>query len=162
MDSRAALVSQLSADAAEADQLRERSRALLIATVRKGLVEGLSQREIATAVGRSQPEVSRLLRFQGASPLARRLAANRRDVSRIARKHGATNVRVFGSVARGTDNSDSDIDLLVDLAPGTGLLTLARLEFELGELLGAKVDVSPARSLRDNLAEQVKSEAVPL
>jgi predicted nucleotidyltransferase len=149
-------------DAAEADELHERSRALLVATVRKGVVEGLSQREIAEAVGRSQPEVSRLLRFQGASPLARRLAANRRDVSRIARRHGATNVRVFGSVARGTDNPNSDIDLLVDLAPGMGLFALARLEFELGELLDARVDVSPARSLRANLSEQVMSEAVPL
>lgn len=123
---------------------------------------GLTQREIAAAIDRSQPEVSRLLRFRGQSRLGRTLSKNRRQVLAVAIAHGATNIRVFGSVARGTDTSESDIDLLADMAPGTGLFGLARLERDLSEILGAEVDVVPANGLRNHLAQQVLSEAVPL
>lgn len=71
-------------------------------------------------------------------------------------------MRVFGSVATGADSADSDIDLLVDLEPGTGLFSLARLEAELADLLGAQDDVVPARSLQEHLADRVLGEAVPL
>jgi predicted nucleotidyltransferase len=73
-----------------------------------------------------------------------------------------TNVRVFGSTARGTEGPESDIDLLVDVAPDVGLFGLARLEIALSELLGLPVDVVPASSLRDRIAEDVLNEAVPL
>lgn len=162
MDGSAELVARLRAEAASADELHRRSRAQLVGAVRTGAAAGLSQREIAEAIGRSQPEVSRLLRFHGRSELGRRLGANRSSVVRIAGDHGARNVRVFGSVARGTDDDRSDVDLLVDLDEGTGLFSLARLEVELAELLGTHVDVVPARSLRSNVADQVLSEAVPL
>ncbi len=135
---------------------------MLVNAVRSGAALGLSQREIAAAIDRSQPEVSRLLRFRGHSPLAKSLAKNRRKVLETAGAHGATNLRVFGSVALGTDTSESDIDLLADLAPGTSLFELARLERELSEILGADVDVVPAQGLRDHLAQRVLSEAVPL
>ena len=69
---------------------------------------------------------------------------------------------MFGSVALGTDTAESDIDLIADIAPGTGLFTLVRLEHELSELLGAEVDVVPAKGLREHLAERVLREAVPL
>ena len=157
-----ALLERLRADARAADALHERSRQLLVSAVRTGAAAGLSQREIAAAIERSQPEVSRLLRFQGQSGLGRRLARNRRRVLATARAYGARDVRVFGSVARGTDGPDSDIDLLVELPEAVSLFTLARLERDLAELLGAKVDVVPSGSLRSNLADQVLSEAVPL
>ncbi|WP_104135954.1 MULTISPECIES: nucleotidyltransferase family protein [unclassified Cryobacterium] len=80
----------------------------------------------------------------------------------LAAARGATNLRVFGSAARGIDTSESDIDLLADIAPRTGLLALARLERELGDLLGTKVDVVPASGLREHLPERVMKEAVPL
>jgi uncharacterized protein len=153
---------RLRTDARAADDLHERSRALLVGAVRTGATAGLSQREIASAIGRSQPEVSRLLRFHGTSALGRQLARNRRKVLAFAAAQGIRNIRVFGSVARGTDGPDSDIDLLVDLPARTSLFTLARLETELTDLVGAKVDIVPAGTLREHLAEQALSEAVPL
>lgn len=153
---------RLRADARAADELHQRSRTLLIDAVRAGAAAGLSQREIADAIGRSQPEVSRLLHFHGTSELGRRLARNRGKVIGLATAHGARNVRVFGSVARGSDGPGSDIDLLVDLAPDTSLFTLTRLENDLAELLGTKVDVVPAENLREHFAGQALNEAVPL
>ncbi|TFD62492.1 nucleotidyltransferase family protein [Cryobacterium sp. Hh38] len=79
----------------------------------------------------------------------------------LAAARGATNLRVFGSAARGIDTSESDIDLKADIAPRTGLLALARLERELGDQLGTKVDVV-ASGLREHLSERVVKEAVPL
>ena len=153
---------RLATDARTADELHERSRSLLVNAVRTGAAAGLSQREIARAIGRSQPEVSRLLRFRGTSELGRRVSINRRRIIDLAAAHGVRNIRVFGSVAQGTDGPESDLDLLVDLTPGTSLFTLARLEDELAELLGTGVDVVPARNLRGHLSNRVLSEAIPL
>lgn len=153
---------RLRIDARTADELHERSRAMLVDAARAGAAAGLSQREIANAIGRSQPEVSRLLRFHGSSELGRRVSRNRRRILEHAAAYGVRNVRVFGSVARGTDTPDSDIDLLVDLPGGIGLFTLARLENDLSELLGTNVDIVPAGNLRDHLAVRVLNEAVPL
>ena len=153
---------RLRAQARAADELHERSRSLLVDAVRSGVALGLTQREVAAAIDRSQPEVSRLLRFQGRSDRGRTLARNRSRILNLAVAHGATNLRVFGSVALGTDTPESDIDLLADIAPGTGLFGLARLEHELSELLGAKVDIVPAKGLREHLAKRVLNEAVPL
>jgi transcriptional regulator with XRE-family HTH domain len=63
--------------------------------------------------------------------LGRRLRQRRAALIAVVERHGANNLRVFGSVARGEDGPDSDVDLLVDLAPGTGLFGLAALEREL-------------------------------
>ncbi len=145
-----------------AEALHRQSRDLLTDGVRRAAREGYSQRAIAAAIGRSQPEVSRLLRFVPHSDHGRRLAAYRRDVLDLASQHGVTNVRVFGSTARGTGQPASDIDLLVDVAPGVGMFGLARLEITLSKLLGLPVDVVPATSLRDRIAEDVMNEAIPL
>jgi uncharacterized protein len=153
---------RLRADARAANELHERSRTLLVDAVRTGAAAGLSQREIAAAIGRSQPEVSRLLHFHGTSNLGRRLTRNRKKILEAIAAYGIRNVRVFGSVARGTDGPDSDIDLLVDLPAGTSLFTLARLENDLADLLGTKVDVVPAGNLREHLVDRALSEAVPL
>ena len=90
------------------------------------------------------------------------LKSKRDEILAIAAKHGAHNVRVFGSVARGEDDSNSDIDLLVELKRGTTLLRHAALMQELEELLGVKVDVVSDRGLRDRVRDRVLKEAVAL
>lgn len=96
------------------------------------------------------------------SPLARRLRQRRKAIIRAAEGRRAHNVRVFGSVARGEDVESSDVDLLVDLGEGVGLLDLIGLERELAELLGVDVDVVPADSLKPRIRQRVEREAVPL
>lgn len=162
MDRTTATVDELRRQSREADDLHERSRRMLVDAARAGARADLSQREIASAIGRSQPEVSRLLRFHGTTELGRRLTRNRAQVIQLARAHGAENLRVFGSVGRSADTPESDIDLLADLRAGTSLFDIARIERELGDLLGVPVDLVPADSLRGHLADEVLREAVPL
>ena len=95
-------------------------------------------------------------------PLDRVLQEKRNAILEIAALHGATNVRVFGSVARGDDDGSSDIDLLVEFAPGVGLLRHGALVRELEALLGRKVDVISDRGLRPRIRQRVLMEAVPL
>ncbi|MCC5953143.1 MAG: helix-turn-helix domain-containing protein [Acidimicrobiia bacterium] len=96
------------------------------------------------------------------TPLGRRLRQRRKAIIRAAEDRRAHNVRVFGSVARGDDIESSDVDMLVDLEKGVGLLDLIGLERELAELLGVDVDVVPADSLKPRIREQIEREAVPL
>jgi predicted nucleotidyltransferase len=79
-----------------------------------------------------------------------------------ARSRGAQNVRVFGSIARGDQRPDSDVDFLVDFEPGRSLLDLTGLMLDLEATLGCKVDVVSSRGLRPRLAEQVLHDAVAL
>ena len=90
------------------------------------------------------------------------LAAHREEILELARAWGASNVRVFGSVARGEEDESSDIDLLADFPAGTSLLTVIGLENALRELLGVPVDVGPADALRADMRERVLAEARPL
>ena len=90
------------------------------------------------------------------------LAARRDEVLRIAARYGAHNLRVFGSVARGEEQEDSDIDLLIDLDPGRSLLDLAGLMLDLEELLGRRVDVGEAVAVKPRYRERILGEAVPL
>ena len=90
------------------------------------------------------------------------LSAKKPEILRAAKDHGAGNVRVFGSVARGDASADSDVDLLVDLEPGRSLLDHAALVLELEALLGRKVDVAVARGLRSRIRDRVLKEAIPL
>jgi predicted nucleotidyltransferase len=94
--------------------------------------------------------------------LGRRLRRRRRAVIDTASQHGAHNVRVFGSVARGEDIDGSDVDLLVDLDNDIGLVGLAELRRTLSKLLDAGVDVVPADSLKPATRDEVLAEAVPL
>lgn len=95
-------------------------------------------------------------------PLGRRLAEQHSQVLAIAAEYGASNVRVFGSVARSEENADSDIDLLVDLDTEVGLLGLARLRRELEGLLQARVDLVPAGDLKPGVVESVMADMVTL
>ena len=90
------------------------------------------------------------------------LQEKREDILRIATRRGASNVRVFGSVARGEADSKSDIDLLVDLEPGRSLFDLGGLLVDLQDLLGHKVDVVTERGLRERIRAHVLREAIPL
>ncbi len=90
------------------------------------------------------------------------LQEKREDILRIATRRGASNVRIFGSIARGEADSKSDIDLLVDLEPGRSLFDLGGLLMDLQDLLGHKVDVVTERGLRERIRERVLKEAIPL
>ena len=149
-------------DARTADQLHDESRRLLVNAVRSGVRAGLTQREIALAIGRSQPEVSRLLRFQGKTELGRRLTHHRKQILEILGTSGIRNVRIFGSVARHEDHPLSDVDLLVDLPAGVSLFALARMEKMIAEITRTEVDIVPASGLRGGLSARALDEAVPL
>lgn len=154
---------ELQKAARHSDELHRESRAVLVDAVRKGAAAGMTQRQIAACVGRSQPEVARLLRFQPTSPRGRRVAALRPEILRIAREAGFVNVRIFGSVARGDDGPESDVDLLVTPPAGVSLFDIARLERSLSELLpDDRVEVVPDAALRDNLREEVLAQAIAL
>jgi predicted nucleotidyltransferase len=90
------------------------------------------------------------------------LEKKREEILEIAAKHGARNVRVFGSVARGEADPQSDIDLLVEFEPGRSLLDHAGLWLELQEALGCKVDVVSDRGIKARIRERVLREAVPI
>jgi len=79
-----------------------------------------------------------------------------------AKRHGAANVRVFGSVARGEATPGSDVDLLVDWEPGRSLLDHAGLVLDLQDLLGTPVEVGTERALHWYVRERILAEAVPL
>jgi len=151
---------------------------------------GLTQAELARRAATSQSAVAayesgaktptvetleRLLRAagqrleSGPSPtrktrstrLARELHQHRSAILKVAREHHASNVRVFGSVARGQATSSSDIDLLVDMDPGSSLLDQVRLRRALVQLLGTEVDVVSSSGLLPH-DSPILDEAVPL
>ncbi len=90
------------------------------------------------------------------------LVQKRSEILQIASRHGARNLRVFGSVSRGDADELSDIDFLVDLEPGRSLFDLGGLLYDLQNLLGLPVDVVTEQGLRPRIREQVLREAVPL
>lgn len=153
---------------AETDRLRIQASNQLRDAVGLAADRGLTQKHIAHAIRRSQPEVSRLIRtyrasrFRPTTELGRIVVEHRDQILALARTYKATNVRVFGSLARGEDDDASDIDLLVDLEPGADLLDLAALDIELERLLGRPVDIVPARLLKPNAAVTAAADAKQL
>jgi predicted nucleotidyltransferase len=81
------------------------------------------------------------------------------EIARIAKAHGATSVKVFGSRARGDARPDSDLDLLIGVRDGTSLFDLAHIVIELEELLGIKVEVVTEGGLRPEFRAEVLAEA---
>ena len=104
----------------------------------------------------------RLHRRLRRGPLGRRLSRHRQQVQQMAASHGLTNLRVFGSVVRGLEGPNSDIDLLVDVAPGVGLLELGRCQAELESLLGARIDLVPTSDLKPAVRAEALCEAKAL
>jgi len=83
-------------------------------------------------------------------------------VRNIAARHGARNIRIFGSVARDEADSESDIDFLVDMEPGRSLFDLGGLYMDLRNFLGRDIDVVTEKGLRERIRDRVLKEAVPL
>ena len=90
------------------------------------------------------------------------LKEKHKDILSIAAKYGAHNVRVFGSLARGEADEQSDIDFLVEMEPGRSLLDLGGLQAELEALLGCPVDVVTEKGLKARIRGRVLAEAVPV
>jgi predicted nucleotidyltransferase/DNA-binding XRE family transcriptional regulator len=151
---------------------------------------GLTQRELADRAGVAQsvismyesgrrqpslPTLMALLRGAGfeldlrlnARPAAggsvkQRLHERRADVRAAAKRHHVKVLGVFGSVARGDERSDSDVDLLLDVPDDVGLLTLGRLERELRQILDADIDLVPEAGLKPAVRKRVMKDLVPL
>jgi predicted nucleotidyltransferase len=139
-----------------------RARDELVRAVRQAAASGMSQTQIASEIGRSQPEVSRLLHFHGTTPLARRLRKHTSEIRRIIAEAGGSNVRVFGSVATGQDHEDSDIDLLFTMGTPLSLMQLGALEGRISDVLDTEIDLVPDSILRPEFRDRALAEAVPL
>ncbi len=90
------------------------------------------------------------------------LRERRMEIELIAARHGARNLRVFGSVARNEAKPDSDIDLLIDTAPETSSWFPSGLILDLQDLLGRRVEIVTEKALRSEIRDRVLGEAVPL
>lgn len=95
-------------------------------------------------------------------PALTELRARREEILRLAEARGAHNVRVFGSVARGTESDDSDVDFLVQMDDQRSLFDLGGLLMDLQDLLGCDVDVTTDAGLRPRVAQRILADAVEL
>lgn len=102
-----------------------------------------------------------LVRAEPGSLLAA-VQASAAELRDALRPLGAVDIQVFGSVARGDESSDSDIDLLVELAPDVGAFALLRMQSAAEEILRRPVDIVPSAGLKPDVADRVAREAVPL
>jgi uncharacterized protein len=107
-----------------------------------------------------RPQPRRLSKLSG--PVGQRVRRRRQDLIAAAAAHGVTNLRVFGSVARGADRPDSDLDLLADLPQGMGLLGLGRVQAELEAIVGSRVDLVPAGDLKPEVRARARRDLVAL
>ncbi len=113
--------------------------------------------ELELSISKPRRGVQRLT-----GPVGRRLRRRRREVVALATRHGVRVLGVFGSVARGEDRPDSDVDLLVELPTGMGLFALARVQNELEALLGSPVDLVPEAGLKAGVRPAVEADLVSL
>lgn len=97
-----------------------------------------------------------------AGPLRTLVDARRDEIKAIVSRHRAHSVAIFGSVARGEERADSDIDFLVELDPGARPFEILSIGVELEEALGVKVDVGTPATLRDRVRDEVLAEAIAL
>lgn len=95
-------------------------------------------------------------------PLRELVDAQREEIKAIVARHHGRSVAIFGSVARGDERPGSDIDLLVELTPGTRPIEILSMGVELEEALGVTVDVGTPESLRHGIRTRVLAEAIPL
>jgi uncharacterized protein len=102
----------------------------------------------------------RLARLTG--PVGRRVRRNRKRLVDSAAAYGVTRLRVFGSVARGEDREDSDLDLLADFPSSMGLIQLGQAREALESVLGSTIDLVPADGLKPDVADRIAPDLVPL
>lgn len=95
-------------------------------------------------------------------PIGQRVRKHRRALLAMAAEHGISNVRLFGSVARGEDRPDSDVDLMVDLPPGLGLVGLTRTTADLERLLDARVELVPADAVKPDVLARAAEDLIVL
>ncbi|MGL5824275.1 MAG: N-6 DNA methylase [Nocardioides sp.] len=110
----------------------------------------------------SMAKIATSARTPLSGPMGKRVAAHRSELHELLRRHGVTNPEIFGSAARSDDREDSDIDLLVDFAPGTSIIDIIGIQRELAELLGVPVDLVPRNSLKDRVRARVQNDLLPL
>ena len=89
-----------------------------------------------------------------------KIKAHRQEILDIAKKYGASNIRIFGSVARGEARPDSDYDFIIELEPGRSAFEIGGLLMDLQDLLGAKVDIVTDKGLNKHIREKVLKEAI--
>ena len=94
--------------------------------------------------------------------IAELLQHNRDKILELTKQHGADNVKIFGSVARGEARDDSDVDFLIELELGRSLVDRVALIQDLEDLLGRKVDVANLKGLREFCRDRILQEAIPL
>lgn len=94
--------------------------------------------------------------------IANFIKQKRNQIHEVARKHGAQNIRLFGSLARNEGRADSDVDLLVSMQPGSSLLDIIAIKQDLEELLGRKVDVVTEDSISPYMRDEIFRDAVNL
>jgi len=90
------------------------------------------------------------------------LQDRRDDILHLAARYGVSNIRIFGSVARGDADEQSNLDLLVDVEAGRSLFDLGALLSDLEQLLGCPVDIVTEKGLRDRIRARVLAEVIPL
>lgn len=113
--------------------------------------------DLVVNIRRKPRHLSRL-----SGPVGSKVRRKRRELVAAAAAHHVTNLRVFGSVARGEDRPDSDLDLLADLPPGMGLLGLGRVQADLEAILGSRVDLVPAGDLKSAVSARAQRDLVAL
>lgn len=95
-------------------------------------------------------------------PTGRLVASHRDEMREVLRRHGIETARIFGSVARGDDHEGSDVDLLVEFAPGTSLFDILKIQDELELVLGVQVDLVSERGLKDRVRVRVHQDLIAL
>ncbi|ATG50913.1 hypothetical protein CFK38_04745 [Brachybacterium vulturis] len=95
-------------------------------------------------------------------PRGRRVVLHRVEIRRLLEKHGYTEPEIFGSVARGDDGANSDIDILVDVPSGTSLLDIIGVQIGLEDLLGCSVDLVPRKDLKPRVRARAVNDLMPL
>lgn len=156
---------KLLADYLGARHDEEVARLRRVLALRAMIATGMSQREIATALGISQPAVSQQLR--AASDLSsvhpeKMIEAAAPVLRRLAEDAGYGRLAVFGSVARGEATGDSDIDLLVEAPEGTSSFEFIRFKQSLEQVLGRHIDLVDYGGLKPRLDDDIRREAVLL
>lgn len=96
------------------------------------------------------------------STITQQIQTQRPAILHLAQTYGATNLRIFGSVARGDDTPTSDLDLLIDLEPNRSLFDLGGLAMDLQNLLGCPVDIVTEKGLKQRIRDRVLQEAINL